>query len=66
MAVYGKTCWDQKWLETFTGIDCDNRLPRGRSMQIIDVYMMLILQVFNYINNYLDNAKNVYRIHKKI
>lgn len=31
MAIYGKTWWGQKWLETFTGIDHDNRLVRGRS-----------------------------------
>lgn len=31
MANYGKTWWGKKWLETFTGIDYDNRLPRGRT-----------------------------------
>lgn len=31
MATYGKTWWGKKWLETFTGIDYDNRLPRGRT-----------------------------------
>lgn len=30
MAIYGRTWWGKKWLETFTDIDCDNRLPRGR------------------------------------
>ncbi|OJW72146.1 MAG: helicase SNF2 [Candidatus Amoebophilus sp. 36-38] len=28
---YGKTWWGAKWLETFNGIDNENRLPRGRS-----------------------------------
>lgn len=31
MAVYGKTWWGQKWLETFNDIDDENRLPRGRT-----------------------------------
>jgi uncharacterized Zn finger protein/superfamily II DNA or RNA helicase len=31
MANYGRTWWGKKWLETFTGIDEDNRLPRGRT-----------------------------------
>ena len=31
MATYGKTWWGKKWLETFNDIDCDNRLPRGRT-----------------------------------
>jgi hypothetical protein len=31
MATYGKTWWGKKWLETFNGIDYDNRLPRGRT-----------------------------------
>lgn len=31
MANYGKTWWGKKWLETFNGIDYDNRLPRGRT-----------------------------------
>jgi SNF2 family DNA or RNA helicase/uncharacterized Zn finger protein len=31
MADYGRTWWGKKWLETFTGIDEDNRLPRGRT-----------------------------------
>lgn len=31
MAIYGKTWWGQKWLETFKDIDDDNRLPRGRT-----------------------------------
>ena len=31
MAIYGKTWWGKKWLETFTGIDYDSRLPRGKT-----------------------------------
>ncbi|MDR1236334.1 MAG: DEAD/DEAH box helicase family protein [Holosporaceae bacterium] len=29
--AYGKTWWGQKWLDTFNGIDDENRLPRGRT-----------------------------------
>ncbi|MDR3186871.1 MAG: DEAD/DEAH box helicase family protein [Holosporaceae bacterium] len=29
--TYGKTWWGQKWLDTFNGIDDENRLPRGRT-----------------------------------
>jgi SNF2 family DNA or RNA helicase/uncharacterized Zn finger protein len=28
---YGRTWWGQKWLETFNGIDYENRLERGRT-----------------------------------
>ena len=31
MATCGKTWWGKKWLETFNGIDYDNRLLRGRT-----------------------------------
>lgn len=31
MAIYGKTWWGQKWLETFNDIDDENRLARGRT-----------------------------------
>ena len=31
MATYGRTWWGKKWLDTFTGIDYSNRLPRGRT-----------------------------------
>ncbi|MDR2780856.1 MAG: DEAD/DEAH box helicase family protein [Holosporaceae bacterium] len=29
--TYGKTWWGKKWLDTFNGIDDENRLPRGRT-----------------------------------
>lgn len=31
MVIYERTWWERKWLETFTGIDYDNRLPRGKT-----------------------------------
>ncbi|GHU17920.1 helicase [Alphaproteobacteria bacterium] len=29
--TYGRTWWGQKWLDTFNGIDDENRLPRGKT-----------------------------------
>lgn len=31
MTIYGRTWWGKKWLQSFDGIDYDNRLPRGRT-----------------------------------
>lgn len=31
MAAYGTTWWGKKWLESFNGIDIENRLPRGKT-----------------------------------
>ncbi|WP_386086827.1 SNF2-related protein [Wolbachia endosymbiont (group A) of Norellia spinipes] len=31
MTIYGRTWWSKKWLQCLGGVDCDNRLQRGRT-----------------------------------
>lgn len=31
MSIYGRTWWGKKWLQCFGGVNCNNRLQRGRS-----------------------------------
>jgi hypothetical protein len=35
MATCGKTWWGKKWLETFNGIDCDNKLYHAEEPMLI-------------------------------
>lgn len=31
MSIYGRTWWGKKWLQSFSEVDYDNRLSRGRT-----------------------------------